>query len=162
MNAIKIGAIDYILKPATKVTLENAINKAKVHVDQKIRMEQMSMMLQTYYKGSPAQRIALPNSEGLRFVKLDEILYCKAEGNYTNFHLLNNKKEMVSQTLKEIESKLAQHDNFLRIHKSYIVNLKYVVDYKKGRGGQVILEDKSELEVAPDKKEALLKRLQGK
>lgn len=99
MNAIKMGAIDYILKPATKVTLENAINKAKVQVDQKIRMEQMSMMLQTYYKGSPAQRIALPNSEGLRFVKLEEILYCKAEGNYTNFHLLNNKKEMVSQTL---------------------------------------------------------------
>jgi YesN/AraC family two-component response regulator len=69
MNAIKMGAIDYILKPATKVTLENAINKAKVQVDQKIRMEQMSMMLQTYYKGSPAQRIALPNSEGLRFRK---------------------------------------------------------------------------------------------
>lgn len=43
-----------------------------------------------------------------------------------------------------------------------MVNLKYVVDYKKGRGGQVILEDQSELEVAPDKKEALLKRLQGK
>ncbi len=162
MNAIKMGAIDYILKPATKVTLENAINKAKVQVDQKIRMEQMSMMLQTYYKGSPAQRIALPNSEGLRFVKLEEILYCKAEGNYTNFHLLNNKKEMVSQTLKEVETKLAQYVNFLRIHKSFMVNLKYVVDYKKGRGGQVILEDQSELEVAPDKKEALLKRLQGK
>ncbi len=69
---------------------------------------------------------------------------------------------MVSQTLKEVETKLAQYDNFLRIHKSFMVNLKYVVDYKKGRGGQVILEDQSELEVAPDKKEALLKRLQGK
>jgi two-component system LytT family response regulator len=162
MNAIKMGAIDYILKPATKVTLENAINKAKVHVDQKIRMEQMSMMLQTYYKGSPAQRIGLPNSEGLRFVKLDEILYCKAEGNYTYFYMLNNRKEIVSQTLKEVETKLAQYDNFLRIHKSFMVNLKYVADYKKGRGGQIILEDNSELEVAPDKKEALLKRLQGK
>ena len=162
LNAIKIGAIDYILKPATKVTLENALNKAKVHVDQKTRIEQLNMMLQTYYKGSPAQRISLPNAEGMRFLKPDEILYCKADGNYTNFHLLNNRKEIVSQTLKEIENKLSMHDVFLRIHKSYIVNLKYVVDYKKGRGGQVILEDKSELEVAPDKKEALLKRLQGK
>ena len=125
-------------------------------------MEQLNKMLQSYYKGTPSQRIALPYSEGYRFVKPDEILFCKADGNYTCFHLANRKKEMVSQTLKDVEEKLMMHDTFLRIHKSSIVNLKFITDYKKGRGGQVILEDGSELEVAPDKKEMLLKRIQGR
>lgn len=162
MHAIKMGAIDYILKPATFENVEAAILKARKQVDQRIRMEQLDKMLQTYFKGSPAQRIALPHSEGYRFIKPDEVMFCKAEGNYCSIFLVNNRKEMVSQTLKEMESKLSQNNNFIRIHKSYLVNIKYIVDYKRGRGGQVILEDRSELEVAPDKKEVLLNRLQGR
>ena len=83
------------------------------------------------------------------------ILYCKADDNYTQIFLNNNKKKLVSKTLKYFEDILAEN-GFARVHKSYLVNVAEVVKYVKGKGGSVILSNGKEIMVSASKKSGLL------
>ena len=82
-------------------------------------------------------------------------MYCKADDNYTEIYLNTNKKKLVSKTLKYFE--LALRDNgFVRVHKSYLVNVNEVVKYIKGKGGSVVLSNGKEIAVSASKKSNLL------
>jgi two-component system LytT family response regulator len=78
--------------------------------------------------------------------------------NYSVFLLTDNKKIIVSKTLKEYEAQLSD-DFFMRINRSVIVNLSYVVKYRKGDGGTLELSDGAEVEVSPQRKDTLLQKL---
>jgi len=82
-------------------------------------------------------------------------MYCISDSNYTHIHLIDNKKILVSRTLKEIESLLADN-HFLRIHHSHIINLQKIEKYIRGDGGYVVMDDKKSLSVSRSRKEALL------
>ena len=82
-------------------------------------------------------------------------MYCKADDNYTEIYLKNNKKKLVSKTLKYIEENLAEA-NFARVHKSYLINVNEVVKYVKGKGGSVVLSNGKEIMVSASKKSNLL------
>lgn len=103
-------------------------------------------------------KIALPIAEGLTFIKISEILYCKASGNYTEIFLTGNKKYLVSRQLKEYEE-LLNDFNFFRIHHSYLIHLNYIKSYIKGEGGYVIMDDDAVLDVSRRRKEAFLNSL---
>nr|WP_225551967.1 LytTR family DNA-binding domain-containing protein [Sphingobacterium bovistauri] len=106
-----------------------------------------------------ASRLALPTAEGIYFVKKMDILKVEAMSNYSVFHIANTKsKIIVSRTLKEYETTLSDGD-FMRVNRSSIINLNYVVRYKKGDGGTIELLDGSEIEVSPAKKSALIEKL---
>ncbi|MGB5664921.1 LytR/AlgR family response regulator transcription factor, partial [Eudoraea sp.] len=68
---------------------------------------------------------------------------------------LENKKFVVSKTLKYFEEALADYP-FARIHKSYLVNVNEVIKYRKGKGGSVIVSNGKELLVSASKKKQLL------
>jgi DNA-binding LytR/AlgR family response regulator len=82
----------------------------------------------------------------------------EASGNYTVFYVNNQKQVMASNTMAEFEDKL-NADRFIRVHKSHIVNLRFVVKYTRGDGGTLSLEDGSEIPVSRSRKEELLKKL---
>ena len=94
-------------------------------------------------------------SDLLHVVKLEEILWCKAEGSYTEFHLTGNKKVIVSQHLKEFETLLSVN-GFFRIHRSYLVNVHKITKFDKREGGTIYLEGENPLPVSVRKKELLL------
>lgn len=158
LKAIKVSAMDYLLKPVDAAELKTAIQRYR---DRKapVSREQFEILLAGLQKStSAASRIALPTMEGLQIISLDNIIYCTSSSNYTILTLRDKQKLIVSRTLKEIEEMLDQH-RFLRIHHSHVVNLDEIKKYFRGEGGTVLMSDGSSVDVSRAKKEILLKKL---
>jgi len=105
LKAFQASAIDYLLKPIDKEALVSAVNKVKEKKKPSLLPEQIEILYDSLNtKKQYKERIAVPTQEGLYFVKSKEILYCISDSNYTHIHLIDNKKILVSKTLKEIEN----------------------------------------------------------
>ncbi|MCB0432176.1 MAG: LytTR family transcriptional regulator, partial [Mangrovimonas sp.] len=100
-------------------------------------------------------KITIPLQDGFEVLETANILYCKADDNYTEIFLNNNRKKLVSKTLKYFEEALAE-SGFARVHKSYLVNVNEVVKYVKGKGGSIVLSNGKEVMVSASKKAELL------
>lgn len=100
-------------------------------------------------------KITIPQLDGFEVLNTADILYCKADDNYTEIYLNNNKKKLVSKTLKYFEDILSG-GGFARVHKSYLVNVNEVIKYVKGKGGSVVLSNGKEIMVSASKKSGLL------
>jgi len=103
-------------------------------------------------------KLALHSTDGIRFIPIKEIMYCKAQGSYTHFHLLNNKTEIASKPLHDFEEMLAEKQ-FIRIHKSNMVNKKFIdaISYK----GFVILQGNKPVEISKRRFTEVKKQLAG-
>ena len=155
ITAIKFSAVDYLVKPVEPVELQKAIDKIRQQKSLTEVQKKLDLLLTNVNK---IEKIALPSLNGIEFVKIDDIVRCEAESNYTVFFLINGEKVTVSKTLKDYEDILCQN-NFFRIHKSVIINIKYLKKYVKGDGGSVIMEDGSELLVSRRRKDDFLEAL---
>jgi two-component system LytT family response regulator len=152
LEALRLSAIDYLLKPVDEDDLQLAITRLKKRVAEKASFKEIKK------EGKPKNRLALPTAEGVYIVDKATIIRVEAMSNYSVFLLTDHKKIVVSKTLKEYEAVL--HDsNFMRINRSVIVNLDFVTKYRKGDGGTLELTDGAEIEVSPQKKELLIQRL---
>lgn len=159
INAIKISALDYLLKPIDTDELRSVITKCIEKKRQRNSQEQFEILFnQTSTKNFHAQSIALPALDGLLFIKLNDVIRCEANGSYTKFFLQNKETILVSRNLKEYEELLSGKE-FFRIHESHLINLSYLKKYIKGDGGQVVLTDGSTLDVARRRKEDFLKNI---
>ncbi|PLX07335.1 MAG: DNA-binding response regulator [Marinilabiliales bacterium] len=157
IKAFKFSAVDYILKPVDPDNLIEAINRVK-NLDSGNNFEDKIDVLISNLNS--LDKIALPSSDGVRFIKIGDIVRCESDNNYTMFYLISKEKILVSKTLKEFEIMLSGV-NFFRVHKSHLVNLQYVTKYMPGEGGYLILEDGSHVDVSRRKKEGLMKVLMG-
>ena len=100
----------------------------------------------------------MPTANGLTVFTLNEIVYCQAEINYTHFFLVTKNKILGTKTLKEYEELLNEYD-FIRVHKSNLINLHHVKNYSRGEGGTVTMSNGDVVEVSRRKKEEFLSRL---
>ena len=158
IQAIKFSAIDYLLKPIDLTELQNAVEKVRGRKNGNI-MERMQQLLQNMKSPSPENyKMALPTAEGLTFISVNDIMYLKASGNYTEIFMINGSKHLVSRNLKEYDDMLGEQ-NFFRIHHSSLVNVNYIKSYVRGEGGYVIMNDSSSLDVSRRKKEAFLEKI---
>ncbi len=158
IKAFRFSAIDYLLKPIDIEDLKRAVEKVarKSNGDFSQRLDQLIQNLKPGV--SHNFKLALPTSDGLIFIRVDDILYCEASSNYTEIHTSDGKKYVVSRTLKEYEDILTDH-NFFRIHNSHLINLASVKKYVRGDGGYVIMSNDVSLDVSKRKKEAFLSRI---
>jgi len=153
IKAIKVSALDYLLKPIDTQELIEAIKKAKQshlkHYKQKIGS--------LIHNGSNLfdQKIAIPSSEGIHIFDISDIIRCAAEGNYTVIYRKGNKKLLIAKTLKEITTMLEDF-GFERVHKSHIINLDHLSSYINRDGGYVIMSDQTEIPVSQRRKPYLL------
>jgi len=106
-----------------------------------------------------AARMAINGASVINVLKINDIVHCESQRSYTQVHLQNGNKLMVTKTLKQFELELNDH-HFVRIHQSHLVNLNYVIKYVKNKGGHVMLDNGTELPVAVRKKESLFKELE--
>ncbi len=159
IDAIKFSALDYLLKPINIDDLKAAIAKAEKKLSGDDLKDKVDFLLQNFKVDSSDNfKLVLPTSEGLIFINFKDILYCEASSNYTIFHMRDNKKYVVSKTLKEYEDLLVNY-NFFRIHNSFLINLREIVKYVKGDGGYVVLSNEKALDVSKRKKEFFLTKL---
>lgn len=158
IHAIKVPALDYLLKPVNRQELIAAVAKLKRKEDG-LQHEVLDLIKQQLdLKKEQSDRLVITSLQGFEIIKISDIIYCEGERNYTTFHL-NNKEALVSsKTLKEYEM-LLPSKSFIRVHQSYLVNITYVKRYLKGRGGTLIMANGKNIEVSKHKKQALIDAL---
>lgn len=155
IKAIRFSAIDYLLKPIDIQDLQNAVENVRKKQNDHMTDRLHQLILNMKAGSSENLKLALPTSSGLTFIKIIDILYCKASGNYTEIYMKDGKKHVISRQLKEYDEMLVEH-KFFRIHHSTLINLNYVQDYIKGDGGYVVMSDNTSLDVSRRKKDEFL------
>lgn len=105
------------------------------------------------------RKIPIPTMESVLLFPADDIVRIEAMGSYTTIHFTNRKELVASRSLAEFEQVLADHDNFFKVHKSHLVNLKYITRYRRGDGGTLIMTDGSEVDVARRVKADFLRKM---
>ena len=118
--------------------------------------------MQAIRKRAPhsSRKIALPTIEGYVFKKVEHIVLLEAEGNYTRLLFTDNSKILVCKTLRNTEQMLAGHPQFIRIHRSYTINLNHLEKYIRGKGGYVVMENGQSVSVSNSRKPHFLKALE--
>lgn len=153
VKAFKLSAIDYLLKPVDPDELVSAIEKAQQKLDETTRVIRMNALIENVRQANESpKKIALHTTSGFLVHKVSEIRRCEGEGNYTRFYLQDNKLLISSKTLKEYEQMLVPY-NFIRVHKSHLVNLNCVRKYS--HEGYLILDNEEKVPVSSRKKEQL-------
>lgn len=155
IRAIRVSALDYLLKPVNVDDLRHAVKKALDFKKKSINQNQQLNILKDQVTFYNIGRIALPTDQGFEFVDFKNIIRCCAERNYTLFILANREQIIVSRNLGEFED-LLPSGNFIRVHHSYIVNILHIRKYIKGRTGHLIMSDGANIPVSTSRKEALL------
>jgi two-component system, LytTR family, response regulator len=159
IKAIKVSALDYLVKPVEIEDLKNAVEKATQKRKLSSGNERLELLLQNLMTDkNELHRIAIPSMDGLQFVETGQIIYLEANSNYTCFYLVNHTKITVAKTLKDFEE-LLPLSVFMRIHHSYIINKNLVKKYIKGEGGQVVMSNDVVLDVSRRKKEEFMKAM---
>ena len=158
LKAIRFSAIDYLLKPIDREELIKAVQKVKDRIQSPLPQQLEILMQKLRQPANPVNKIALPAMEGLQMIPVDTIISCESDDNYSKIQLKSGKKMLVTRSLKEMEEILEQY-SFIRVHRSYLVNLNEVEKYIKGEGGYLIMSDGSMVDVSRNKKEQLLKKL---
>ncbi|EDP69760.1 response regulator [Flavobacteriales bacterium ALC-1] len=157
IKAVKFSSLDYLLKPIDIEELQNAVNKAQTIKNQDVYKKQLeTLMLNLKQQKPQLNKICLATSDGFEFVEVKDILYCKAEGSYTTFILKNSEKLLVSKHLKEYENLLLEQ-NFMRVHNSFLINLKEVKKYIKSDGGYIIMSNDDTVSISRSKKDDFIK-----
>jgi two-component system LytT family response regulator len=148
IKAIKVDAIDYLLKPVDVEELQHAVERFKNSTTaQKNNTKAVSL-------SSEEKNIVIPTREGLIYLKQDAILYISAEGSYSNiFH--ENERICVSKNLAELETQL-DTKQFFRCHNSQIINLKKVKSFNKIDGYFAEMQNGAMVEISRRKKDDFL------
>ncbi|AXY75860.1 DNA-binding response regulator [Paraflavitalea soli] len=161
IRAIKCSALDYLLKPVDADELKQAVDKLNSRPRHNMEKEQLQQVVSNLSNTAQQDfKLIIATLDGNYFLLPDEIVYCEGNDNYTHFHLTKGRKLVSAKTLKDYEEMLAEQ-GFLRIHKSYLVNLKYAVKFSKSNS-TLILQDYTTLEVSRRKKEAVINALFNK
>ena len=151
MDALNNHAAYYLMKPINIDELIKAVSYVKEIKEKEEALEDRILKPKLTKVGG---KITLPQQDGFQVLNVSEILFCKADDNYTEIYL-ENKKLLVSKTLKYFENALTDFA-FARIHKSYLVNVNEIVKYNRGKGGSVVISNGKELLVSASRKKQLL------
>jgi two-component system LytT family response regulator len=157
VRAFEFSALHYLVKPVTLEMLENAIDRYK-----EVRVEEMDNRLRILRDSlhSKNEKIIIPSTDGLNVVKLNDIVRLEASDVYTLFYMSNGQRFVASKPLNTYE-KILEDLPFSRVHSKHLINLMFVKRYLKGKGGSIILEDNTEVEVSVRKKADFLEKLKN-
>ena len=151
LEALNNHAAYYLMKP---INIDELIKSVSYVAEIKEKENALEDRILKSKLNKAEGKITLPQQDGFLVLNISDIIYCKADDNYTEIYL-ENKKLLVSKTLKYFEEALSDYP-FARIHKSYLVNVNEVIKYRKGKGGSVIVSNGKELLVSASKKKQLL------
>lgn len=152
IEALNSHASYYILKPVSIDELIKAVDHVAAIKEKENALENQVL---TTHSIDNQGKITIPVQDGFQVIAAKDILYCKADDNYTQIFLRTGKKKLVSKTLKFFEDALTNY-GFARVHKSYLVNVNEITGYKKGKGGSVLLSSGQEVIVSASQKSNLL------
>ena len=159
LDAFRYAAIDYLLKPIGIPEFQEAVERARKKLLQRNQYSDIDSLLhQMVLHNEHDKKIKIATIHGYEFVDLSAIIWCKSEGHYTTFNLTNKTKLTSSKNMGYFEEQLASY-NFCRINNNIMINMQFIKSYMKGKGGYVIMNDGTELEISQRKKADFLNKL---
>ena len=162
VKAFRYSAIDYLVKPIDseefKIAFTKALQQKHLNPSHTSRFDFLQQHIKT--PNTIPDKITVPTVEGFLFISVNDIFYCHAVNNYTEFHLDGNRKILSSYTLGYYTELLQSH-NFFKVHRSYLINLHHIKMYKRGEGGIVVMNNGEQIEISRSNKEAFLKLFKG-
>jgi two-component system LytT family response regulator len=158
IRAIKFSALDYLLKPINTIELIKAVEKAEYKINRQQHNEQLENLINNLKFDRRNGKIALPDSNQIEFVNPSQIIHCQGENNYTYVFLKDNRKLLISKTLKEFEELLDEY-GFIRVHRSHLINLNEVKSYVKREGGYLVMSNGASVSISRSKRDGLVKKL---
>ena len=160
VKAFDFNAADYLLKPVMKTKLIHAVQKVTDRQHHQFSQTDLNALMTNMklHTMRTMENIALPTSDGFEFVHMNEIVFLQSESNYTWVHIRDQKKHLLTKTLKDMQAMIT-FPQFFRAHQSYLVNLNHVKKYVRGKGGYLVLKDDTQIPVSRANKEALMQIL---
>ncbi len=160
LKAIKLSALDYLLKPVKPNELTGAINKVAEAMENEERISlQLETCIENVHHTNQNKKIILNTSDNIHVLEVKKIIRCEASENYTNIFVKDKPKIMLAKTLKEFEEMLTTY-GFFRIHQSHLINLDFVDSYVKKGAGVALLKTGDRIPVSTRRKEGFLKALE--
>ena len=150
INAVKAGAVDYILKPIN-------IKELKLTVKKLLSLHHKVVKVVTTHA---TDKIVIPATHGFNVLEIDDIIRLEADGCYTTIVIKDRKNTIVSRTLKDFEDTLPK-ERFFRIHKSHLINLKHIKDYSNISGNFVTMTDGSKIEISRRKAPEFIQKIKA-
>lgn len=147
-EAIKYNCFDYLLKPLNK----NSLYKLNSKIEKIEKIEKFNN-----YNFGVKRKLSIPTQDGLQFINPDQIFYCKAKGPYSKIYFSNNQHITTSKTLKELQCQLSPFE-FLRTHRSYLINTEYIKHYLKANGGFILLDNDISIPISRRMKKEVLEQ----
>ena len=156
LKAIKVSAIDYLLKPVDKDELITAVDK----VIASRKGNQLEDKLQSLFTNlnTKTEKISIAADGKIYLLDRNDVIMLKSDKSYTTIFVTEDKKIVVSKTLKEVEKKF-EYPEFYRVHNSYLININHVKEYLKSMGGELIMSNGMSASISRNKKNELLEKL---
>lgn len=159
LKAIKLSAIDYLLKPVKPSELKNAIEKVSSAIENEERLNlQLDTYLSNMQDSNQNKKIILNTSDKIHVIEIENLIRCEASENYSAIYVEDHEKIIISKTLKEFEELLSVY-GFFRCHQSHLINLNYVDSYDKKGAGNILLTTGDRVPLSVRRKEGFLKAL---
>lgn len=159
IQAFKLSAVDYILKPVDILELKTAIEKAKKNIESKSINNRLDDLKKVFQQLS-INKMVLEIPKGILFVSHDDIILFEADGMYTKVYMKNNESQLICKPMKHFVDQLEGKPIFYKPHRSFLVNLKYIKELSKKDGFHLIMENNKTIPIAKEKKDEFLQMIQ--
>lgn len=160
IDAFRLSAVDYLLKPVDPDELSEAVRKAIADIEKNQIHTQLTTLAHNLVPSSQKKKIVLSDMEGLHIIDIPEILWCHANGSYTEFVMQDGDKLTVSKHLKTYERILTEY-GLMRVHRSYLVNIYNISKIERSKGELKMKSGETlPISIAPDILKVILERLQ--
>ncbi len=157
LKAIKVSAIDYLLKPVDKDELLASMDKIKKSKKGDLLEDKLKLLLNNLNENG-SDKINISADGKVYLLDKDDIVMLKSDKSYTTIFLKSEQQIVVSKTLKEVEKKF-NFPEFFRVHNSYLINLNHIKEYLKGLGGELIMTNGLTASISRNRKAELFKKL---
>ncbi|MBK6950626.1 MAG: response regulator [Crocinitomicaceae bacterium] len=152
LKAFRLSAIDYLLKPIPEKDLVEALDRLRDRKDQKELKSRLDAL--TANLNSEKEKVlCIPVMSGYEYLRLDEIEHIEADGSYTKIMCVDGKTKTVSKNLKYFENALLDQDRFIRVHRSFLINLDQMKAFSRTGRGTIVMKSGKEIDLARDRRE---------
>jgi two-component system LytT family response regulator len=162
IKALRMSALDYLLKPIDIQELRSTLNRYREKNNEDSMSSRIELLKKQYDASDKnATRLALPTQDGFSLVEINQIVRMEADGSYTIFIMENGEKLMVSKILKEYNDLLADDTTFIRVHRSHLINSRFIKKIIRGKNPSIEMSDTAIIGVSASKKDVIFKDLLG-
>jgi two-component system LytT family response regulator len=158
LGAIKVSALDFVLKPFYTDEICRAVDKANTIINNEEEQLKLRALQENLENRKVLKRIILHTAENLHLVSVSDIIRAEADSNYTRFILGDGKRIMVSRTIKEYDT-LLSGSGMIRVHQSHLVNVAWVDRFVKRDGGYLLMKDNSKIPVSQNLRKQVIQAI---